>query len=136
MVLGTSRCFESADPLSCPVEQCSLESGMQFALPFGVVSSEQTNVNVAAWVVRGFAVEAIAAILTVKVVRVFRGECWPESWSAQTFPTRRSLQSPNFRRNSSNAFVSALEFREVVPGCPGTVSQPELKDVCPTGLHP
>ena len=129
MVLGTSRCFESADPLSCPVEQCPLESGMQFALPFGAVGSEQTNVNVAAWVVKGLAVEAIAAILTVKVVRVFGGECWPERWNAQTFPTRQTLQSPNFCRNSSNAFVSALEFREVVSGFPGTVSQPELMDV-------
>ena len=83
----------------------------------------------AAWVVRGFAVEAIATILTVKVVRVFRGECLPECWNAQTFPTHQTLQSPNFCRNSSNAFVSALEFREVVSGFPGTVSQPEIKGV-------
>ena len=58
---------------------------MQFALPFGVASFEQTNVNVAAWVVRDFAVEAIATILAVKVGRVFRGECLPEGWNAQTF---------------------------------------------------
>jgi hypothetical protein len=75
----------------------------------------------------GFAVEAIATILTVKVVRVFRGECLPERWNAQTFPTRQALQSPNFCRILLNAFVSALEFREVVSGSLETFSQPESR---------
>jgi hypothetical protein len=46
---------------------------MQFALPFDVISFKRTNVNVAAWVVMSFAVEAVATILTVKSCAGFQG---------------------------------------------------------------